>query len=296
MGKIKLNQLEVLVTVTDAGSFSAAAVELGCTQSRISHAIAELEQSIGVRLLNRSRLGCVPTEAGHRVLAKARQILRIADSVIPSAQEDSEVVGQVRLACFRSIATHLLPHAMEALAREHPGIQVEIDDSCVDSLDVNRTVEEGRAEIGISSFQIGKHLVQHAYLHDAYVLLMPTAFKLRGAISWEQLEGMSYIESISISSNLAYEQCRRAGFKAVPSRRLVNESGILFFDFATAHRLSGAGGRQYHCAADSAEAPFCANRRGGNRAHQDRENPAPLFARQARHQANRRISIGFCRV
>ncbi|HEX7648607.1 MAG TPA: LysR family transcriptional regulator, partial [Noviherbaspirillum sp.] len=71
MAGIKFNQLEILVAVVDAGSFSAAATELDCTQSRISHAIAELERGVGTRLLERSRAGCMPTEAGLRVLQKA---------------------------------------------------------------------------------------------------------------------------------------------------------------------------------------------------------------------------------
>ena len=57
MEKIKLNQLEMLVAAVDTGSFSAAGTELGCTQSRISHGIAELERRVGAKLLVRSRSG-----------------------------------------------------------------------------------------------------------------------------------------------------------------------------------------------------------------------------------------------
>jgi DNA-binding transcriptional LysR family regulator len=65
---MKLSQLHMLVAVADHGSFSAAAAELGCTQSRISHAIAALERELGTRLLARSRDGSLPTGAGLRVL------------------------------------------------------------------------------------------------------------------------------------------------------------------------------------------------------------------------------------
>lgn len=53
MAKITLNQLEMLVSAVDFGGFSAASAELGCTQSRISHAVAELERLVGARLLIR---------------------------------------------------------------------------------------------------------------------------------------------------------------------------------------------------------------------------------------------------
>ena len=227
MHKIKLNQLEMLVAVTDAGSFSAAAAVLDCTQSRISHAIAELERSVGVRLLQRSRSGCLPTDAGHRVLLKARQMLRIADSVIPSVLEEVGIIAQVRLACFRSIGTHLLPHTLEALERDYPGIRVDIDDGCADSADVNRAIEEGRADVGISCFSIGKHLAAQPFIHDAFMLVLPAALKLRAPLSWQQLEGIPFIQAGNAGGIWAQEQCKAAGFKLTPARRMASDSGIL---------------------------------------------------------------------
>lgn len=225
--KIKLNQLEMLVAVTDAGSFSAAAIELDCTQSRISHAVAELERCVGVRLLHRSRSGCVPTDAGQRVLLKARQMLRIAESVLPAVLEEVGVIGQVRLACFRSIGTHVLPYVLEALQRDYPGIRVEIDDSCSDSTDVNRRIAEGRADIGITCFEIDPHLLAYPYIHDAYVLITPASFKLQPPPSWQQLDGLPYIQPLNAGALWAQEQCRAAGFKATPARRMASDSGIM---------------------------------------------------------------------
>src|SRR5689334_13899915 len=126
---LKLNQLRMFVAVADHGSFSAAAAELACTQSRISHAIAELERELAVRLLERSHGGSAPTEAGRRVLEKARQMLHLEQGLRDCAGADGALGGTVRVACFRSIGTHLLPYAAEALAAAHPGIVLEIDDS-----------------------------------------------------------------------------------------------------------------------------------------------------------------------
>ena len=103
---MKLNQLKMLVAVAEHGSFSAAAAELGCTQSRISHAIAELEAELGVSLLARGRAGSAPTGAGQRVLEKARQMLRLEDGLREAALAGGGLSGSVRIACFRSIGTH----------------------------------------------------------------------------------------------------------------------------------------------------------------------------------------------
>ncbi|MCM3925337.1 LysR family transcriptional regulator, partial [Frankia sp. AiPs1] len=66
-------QLRTFVGVATAGSFSAAARELGYTQSAVSQQIAALEADLGVALLHRRPVGV--TEAGARLLEHARPLL-----------------------------------------------------------------------------------------------------------------------------------------------------------------------------------------------------------------------------
>lgn len=226
MGQLKLNQLEMLVAVADAGSFGGAAAALGCTQSRISHAITELESCLGARLLSRSRLGCVPTDAGHRVLNQARQVLRLTGSMVDFAQDDAAVVGRVRIACFRSVATHLLPQALIALAIEHPGIRVDIDDSCEEREDVPQALMEGRADLGIAQRPVGPGFVAFAFASDAYVLVAPASLRLHAPVSWEQFKALPYIQLDCSGAFAMLEQCRAAGFTAEPSRTLATDTGI----------------------------------------------------------------------
>jgi DNA-binding transcriptional LysR family regulator len=226
MNKLKLNQLEMLVAVADAGSFGAAAAELGCTQSRISHAITELEACLGMGLLSRSRTGCVPTEAGYRVLAKARQVLRLTESMVEAAEENATIIGRVRIACFRSVATHLLPQALAALAVEYPGIRVDIDDNCEEREEVTRAVMEGRADIGIAHLPVEPGLVTRPYVSDSYVLIAPASLPLRAPVSWEQFKGLPYIQLDCSGARAILEQCRAAGFKAELSRTLATDTGI----------------------------------------------------------------------
>ncbi|MES2071051.1 MAG: LysR family transcriptional regulator [Pseudomonadota bacterium] len=226
MNKLKLNQLEMLVAVADTGGFGAAAAELGCTQSRISHAITELEASLGIRLLSRSRSGCVPTDAGHRVLAKARQVLRLVNDMANAAEDDATVIGRVRIACFRSVGTHLLPHALGALAIEYPGIRVDIDDGCEEREDVTRAVLEGRADIGIAHLPVGPELLAHSFVSDSYVLVVPASLHLRAPVSWEQFKDLPYIQLNCSGAFAILEQCRAAGFNAELSRTLTTDTSI----------------------------------------------------------------------
>ncbi|TFW33490.1 LysR family transcriptional regulator [Massilia horti] len=225
-GKMRLNQLRMFVAVADAGSFSGAAARLDCTQSRISHAIAELENDLGARLLVRSRSGSVPTDAGHRVLAQARQMLRLEDSLFEAVRDGRELAGQVRIACFRSVGTHLLPYALEALAHEYPNIRVDIDDGCYERTDVTEALRQGRADIGIAQLPVEEEFVTQPYVQDSYVLVVPASMKLDPAAGWDQLNRLPFIELACSGAAAVLARCRAAGFAAQANRSLSNHSSI----------------------------------------------------------------------
>jgi DNA-binding transcriptional LysR family regulator len=225
-GHMKLAQLKMLVAVADSGSFSAAAAQLDCTQSRISHAISELERGLGARLLARSRDGSVPTDVGHKVLEKARQMLRLEASLIELARDGGELAGIVRIACFRSVGTHLLPHALEALAHEYPGIRIEIDDGCDERNDVTDALRQGRADIGIAQLPVEGDLVWQSYVFDSYRLVLPASFKGSTTNGWPDPGALPFIQLACSGAAAVLERCRAAGFAGEPSRLLANDTSI----------------------------------------------------------------------
>lgn len=223
---MKLGQLKMLVAVVESGSFSAAAAQLDCTQSRISHAIGGLERELGVRLLSRSHAGSVLTDAGHRVLEKAKQMLRLEASLLETARDCGTLAAHVRIACFRSVGTHLLPHALEALANEYPQIRIDIDDSCEERDEVTQAVRDGRADLGIAHLPADQELVATPYLHDAYVLVVPASLKLDAPVAWRQLDALPFIALACSGAAAILARCRAAGFSAEPSRTLANDTSI----------------------------------------------------------------------
>src|SRR4051794_17899915 len=68
--RIKLHDLNVLMAVVQAGSMSKAAALLNTTQSAVSRSIADLERTIGVRLLDRNAQGVEPTAYGSALLKR----------------------------------------------------------------------------------------------------------------------------------------------------------------------------------------------------------------------------------
>ena len=72
---VDLRQLRALVAVIEEGTFTDAAIALGTSQASVSRAIADLESSLGSRVLQRTSLGAMPTVLGRRVVEQARRVL-----------------------------------------------------------------------------------------------------------------------------------------------------------------------------------------------------------------------------
>ena len=79
LSKLKLSQLRALVAIAKYGNFSEAALQIGVNQSTVSHAIATLENEMGVILLNRGRHGAKLTPVGEQITAKAIQMLKLLE-------------------------------------------------------------------------------------------------------------------------------------------------------------------------------------------------------------------------
>jgi len=83
--RLSLDQLRVLVTTVEEGSFSAAARRLRRVQSAVTYAIQQLEQQLGVPLFDRSGYRPVLTPAGQSIVEDARVILARSDRLLAKA-------------------------------------------------------------------------------------------------------------------------------------------------------------------------------------------------------------------
>ena len=113
-----LTGLRVLREVAQAGSFSAAALSLGYTQSAGSRQVAALEAVAGRRVFDRSRTGVTLTAAGSRLLASAIRVLDELDLAHREVAGDPAPSGRVRLGAFATAAAGLIPRALARLPRE----------------------------------------------------------------------------------------------------------------------------------------------------------------------------------
>ena len=135
-----LDDLRVFVAVCRAGSLSAVARELGCTQSAVSQHVRRLEREVGVGLVERQSRGVVPTRAGrvlHQAAAEGMSGLDLAlRRLAEIAQGDG---GVVRIATGSVTVRHFMAAAVAEFRRHHPRVSLEFQTesssrSCFDAL------------------------------------------------------------------------------------------------------------------------------------------------------------------
>ena len=132
-----LNSLLIFAKVVEAKSFSEAARRLKMPTSTVSRRVAELEEQLGIRLIERSTRSLRLTEVGSEVFEQARHSAEISEAVGNIASNHhSSVSGELRLAAPPSISDSLLAPLLESFQASYPGvrIQVFITDRIVDQI------------------------------------------------------------------------------------------------------------------------------------------------------------------
>jgi DNA-binding transcriptional LysR family regulator len=124
--RMKLHDLHVLMAVAQAGSMSGAAQLLNTTQPAISKSIADLEDAIGVRLLDRGRHGAEPTQYGRVLLDGAVAMFDDLRQAVKNIEFLADpTAGEVRVGTHNPIAG-LTPTVFDRLHKTHPGISVHL--------------------------------------------------------------------------------------------------------------------------------------------------------------------------
>ncbi|MBF6180041.1 LysR family transcriptional regulator [Nocardia otitidiscaviarum] len=126
---MQLRQLEYLVTIWDAGSFSAAAAQLYQSQPSLSQQIRALEKELGLELFERGRHGLSLTPAGRALLPHARRVLEAAREAVDAVRQVAEGrSGDVQVLTVRSVASGVLPPSAARWHAGHPGTMLRLHD------------------------------------------------------------------------------------------------------------------------------------------------------------------------
>ena len=123
-----LNDMLYFAEVVDRGGFAAAGRSLGLPKSKLSRRVAQLEERLGVRLLQRTTRKLSLTEAGelyHRHCVAMREDAEAAQEAI--AQVQSEPRGTIRLVCPVTLAQSTIGLIVPGFLARHPHVRVEME-------------------------------------------------------------------------------------------------------------------------------------------------------------------------
>lgn len=191
---MNLSHLRIFLAVVEHGSFSMAALKLDISQSAVSRAIAALEEELGVSLLSRGRFGASPTSLGERIIVHARQIIQARESIDYEINlEKSLDGGRVRIASFRSAATHLLPPLIAQFCQQFPNVEITLTED--DPSAVEQALREGHVDIGLVPLpRSAEELDTWEIARDEFVVLLPPSAKpVPKNLTWEDLSNYSFI-------------------------------------------------------------------------------------------------------
>ncbi len=124
---IEFRTLETFVWVAQLKSFRGAAAKLNTTQPSVSQRIAQLEEQLDARLIERGRRSFALTEAGRSVLAQAERLLRLRAELVASVTDRSQLRGTLRLGAAETIVHTWLPRFVEAMSARYERITLEIE-------------------------------------------------------------------------------------------------------------------------------------------------------------------------
>ena len=127
MADVSLRQLELFAALPNFATLSAAAAHLHISESALSQAITVLERTVGEQLcVRRKARGLTLTPTGQQFAKRARRIVAETQELVLGAGLGQELHGPVKLGCYSTFATNVVPELLEEFPKLHPGVRMEI--------------------------------------------------------------------------------------------------------------------------------------------------------------------------
>jgi len=188
-----LRQLEYFVAVAERGSISRAAAALHLAQPSVSKQLAQLEQGLGQRLLERTGRGVTPTEAGHVLLAHARTMLNAAAQArLEITDMCAEPTGKVVVGLPNRVALGLCVPLIEQFRQHLPRAMISVVEGL--SLSLREGLIHGRIDVGVLFDPVPTPLLSfEPLMREPLMLFAPAAYRLPPQITPQDLAGLSLV-------------------------------------------------------------------------------------------------------
>ncbi len=191
---LKLEQLRVFVAVAECGAMAEAAEQIGRTTSAVSMTLSQIEDQLGGKLFDGERKSKL-TPLGSYTLRQAKRAVdehqRAVNDIRRFARGEE---GLTKIAVVPSVATRVLPGAIDQLRRQVPRLEVDIRD--IDSNAIHDVIHAGLVDFGIASLPEDDSLDAEFLLEDAYRLICRQDHpltRLKRSIRWSDINPGEFI-------------------------------------------------------------------------------------------------------
>ena len=181
--------LHLFAAVLEHGTITAAASAVNLSLAAASARLKALEDAAGTRLLERSKIGAVPTDAGRALARHAHRVLAELESLhVEMASFGHGLRGTVRLLCNTAAMSEALPRTIGRFLTTNPDLDVDVQE--LPSEAVIDALRRGTADLGIVADYVDTSgLLAQRWLDDRLVALLPSRWPMaqRPSIAFGEL-------------------------------------------------------------------------------------------------------------
>lgn len=175
-------KIQALIRALEKGSLTAAAEDMGYTQSGLTHMMNSLESEMGIRLLVRSKGGVRLSPAGRELLPQMLSLMRCAEELEKSvARLVERSCSVLRLGAYSSVSRQWLPAILAELRRVSPELDVSIRTGSM--REIYDAVKNDELDCAIVSYQVSlcQSMRWIKLRDDPLLAVLPADFQLEGA-------------------------------------------------------------------------------------------------------------------
>jgi len=145
-----ITQLEYIVAVDTYRSFVLAAEKCFVTQPTLSMQVQKLEETLGVKLFDRSKQPVVPTEIGIEIIAQARVLLAESEKIKEIVSDrERELSGELRVGIIPTVAPYVLPKILRGFIARYPQVKLIVWEQTTEQ--IIQQLKMGMIDCGILS-------------------------------------------------------------------------------------------------------------------------------------------------
>jgi len=212
---MEFKQLRSFIEVVRQGGFTQAAKTLHISQSAVSKQVAQLEQSLGVTLLDRWASQIRPTAAGNVVLQRAEEMLLLRNGLLRELDDLSNLArGDLRLGLPMLGGETLFAGLFAEYRRRYPNINVQLLEG--GSLTIEQAIMSGELEVGGSLTPDDPAFARQPFCNEPLDVLLPAGHPLagNGDVELSELADTPFLmyQRSFVLNNRVIQACQQSGF------------------------------------------------------------------------------------